>query len=40
MYKRKTTLADLLESNIKMIYSSLECNASPYFLIGSKNAWS
>ena len=28
MYKRNTTPADLLENNIKMIYSSLACNVS------------
>ena len=36
MYKTKTTLDDLLESNIKKTYSSLKCIASLYFLLGYK----
>ena len=36
-YKRKKTLAGLLESNAKRMYSSLKSTASLFFLHGFKN---
>ena len=36
-YKRWITLADLLESNVKIIFSSLKCTVSLCFLLGFEN---